>query len=127
MRTEPDVPDAFVPLAADVAPQLALFGGGPPPPVVKPSAFAVPPAVASSEPEAPPEPAFKRRARLRDKRHGLVKTLAGFNGSSHREVNAWLNRASGVRSVGDASIEQLERSIELALAELDRLSRRRAS
>ena len=131
MRTEPDVPDAFVPLAADVAPQLALFGGGPPPPAVKPVAFAGPPAVggaAAQEEEAPPpEPAFKRRARLRDKRHGLVKTLAGFNGSSHREVNAWLNRASGVRSVGDASIEQLERSIELALAELDRLSRRRAS
>ena len=131
LRTEPDVPDAFVPLAADVAPQLALFGGGPPPPVVKPSAFAVPLAVpaaaAGEEAEQPSEPAFKQRARLRAKRHGLVTTLAGFNGSSHREVNAWLNRAAGVRSVGDASIEQLERSIELALAELDRLSRRRAS
>jgi superfamily II DNA or RNA helicase len=129
-RTEPDLPDAFVPLAADVAPQLALFGGGPPPPAVRP-AFAGPPAVAAAgEPDAhaaPPEPAFKRRARLRDKRHGLVKTLAGFQGSSHREVNTWLNRATGVASVGDASIEQLERSIELALAELDRLSRRRAS
>ncbi len=45
-RTEPDAPEAFVPLAADVAPQLALFGGGPPPPVVKPVAFAGPPAVA---------------------------------------------------------------------------------
>jgi len=125
-RREPDVPDAFVPLAADVAPQLALFGGGPPPPAFKPATFAAPAAVADAA-EPPPEPAFKRRARLRDKRHGLVKALAGFNGSSHREVNAWLNRASGVRSVGDASIEQLERSIELALAELDRLSRRRAS
>ncbi|MEA2220195.1 MAG: hypothetical protein QOJ35_2821 [Solirubrobacteraceae bacterium] len=129
-RTEPDLPDAFVPLAADVAPQLALFGGGPPPPVVRPVAFAGPPAVAAAGGElagAPPEPAFKRRARLRAKRHGLVKTLAGFNGSSHRAVNAWLNEASGVTSVGDASIEQLERAIELALAELDRLSRRRAS
>ena len=128
-RSEPDLPDAFVPLAADVAPQLALFGGGPPPPVVKPAAvaFAGPPAVGTAPPEPPPEPAFKRRARLRDKRHGLVKTLAGFKGSTHREVNAWLNRATGVASVGDSSIEQLERSIELALAELDRLSRRRAS
>ena len=129
LRTEPDAPGAFVPLTADVAPQLALFGGGPPPPAVKPAAFAGHAGGASEEEEeaAPPEPAFKRRARLRDKRHGLVKTLAGFNGSSHREVNGWLNRASGVRSVGDASIEQLEKSIELALAELDRLSRRRAS
>jgi superfamily II DNA or RNA helicase len=130
-RTQPDLPDAFVALAADVAPQLALFGGGPPPPAVKPAVFAGPAAVGASADEgavaAPPEPAFKRRARLRDKRHGLVKTLAGFRGSSHREVNTWLNRATGVASVGDASIEQLERSIELALAELDRLSRRRAS
>jgi superfamily II DNA or RNA helicase len=127
-RTEPGVPDAFVPLSADVAPQLALFGGGPPPPLVKPAVFAVPSAVAAEqEPEEPPVPAFKRRARLRDKRHGLVRTLAGFKGSSHREINAWLNRATGVAGVGEASIEQLERSVELLLAELDRLSRRRAS
>jgi superfamily II DNA or RNA helicase len=127
-EAEPDVPDAFVPLAADVAPQLALFGGGPPPPVVKPApGFAGPPAVAAAESEQPPEPAFKRRARLRDKRHGLVKTLAGFSGSTHREINAWCNRKTGVAGVGDASIEQLERAIEILLAELDRLSRRRAS
>jgi len=128
-RTEPDIPDAFVPLAADVAPQLALFGGGPSPPAVKAVAFAGPPAVAAApqdEDAAPAEPAFKRRARLRDKRHGLVKTLAGFNGSSHREINTWCNRKTGVAGVGDASIEQLERSIELLLGELDRLSRRRA-
>ena len=72
-------------------------------------------------------PAFKQRARLRDKRHGLVKTLAGFTGSSHREINAWVNRLSGVGSVGEATIEQLEQAIELLNAELDRLSRRRAA
>jgi len=127
-RTEPDIPDAFLPLAADVAPQLALFGGGPSPPAVKAVAFAGPPAVAAApqDEDAPSEPAFKRRARLRDKRHGLVKTLAGFNGSTHREINTWCNRRTGVAGVGDASIEQLERSIELLLGELDRLSRRRA-
>jgi hypothetical protein len=127
-RTEPDAPEAFIPLAADVAPQLALFGGGPPPPVVKPVAFAGPPAVADepAQPE-PGVPAFKRRARLRDKRHGLVKTLAGFTGSSHREINTWVNRLSGVGSVGEATIEQLEKAIELLNAELDRLSRRRAA
>ena len=127
-RTEPDAPEAFIPLAADVAPQLALFGGGPPPPVVKPVAFAGPPAVAErdAEPEAP-VPAFRQRARLRDKRHGLVKTLAGFTGSSHREINTWVNRLSGVGSVGEATIEQLEKAIELLNAELDRLSRRRAA
>ena len=127
-RTEPDPSDAFVALAADVAPQLALFGGGPPPPVVKPSPVLAGPAAVADEQAAPsPEPAFKRRARLRDKRHGLVKTLAGFQNSSHREINTSINRQIGVAGVGDASIEQLERSIELLLAELDRLSRRRAS
>ena len=134
-RTEPDLPDAFVPLSADVAPQLALFGGGPPPPAVKPSPVFAAPAVAgpaaakdgAAADEPPPEPAFKRRARLRAKRHGLVKTLAGFQNSSHREINTWVNRQIGIAGVGDASIEQLERSIELLLAELDRLSRRRAS
>ena len=123
-ETEPDALDRFVPLAADVAPQLALFGGGPPPPVVSPVAFAGPPAVEDGEPAVP---AFKQRARLRDKRHGLVKTLAGYKGSSHREVNTWVNRATGVQGVGEASIDELERAIELLLAELDRLSRRRVS
>ncbi|HEY1538043.1 MAG TPA: DEAD/DEAH box helicase family protein [Solirubrobacteraceae bacterium] len=132
VRTEPDVPDAFIPLAADVAPQLALFGGGPPAPLAKRVVFAGPPAVADNpgDDEADREPAvpvFKQRARLRDKRHGLVKTLAGYSKSSHREVNTWVNRKSGVSSVADATIEQLERSIELLLAELDRLSRRRAA
>jgi superfamily II DNA or RNA helicase len=128
-RTEPDDPAPFVPRAADVAPQLALFGGGPPPPVVvaRPVAFAGPPAIADPLEPEPPVPAFKQRARLRDKRHGLVKTLAGFQDSSHREVNTWVNRATGVAGVGDASIEQLERSIELLNGELDRISRRRVS
>jgi len=122
--TVPDLPDAFVPLNADVAPQLALFGGGPPPPPApRPVAFAGPPAIAGE----PAVPAFKQRSRLRDKRHGLVKTLAGFQGTSHREINTWLNRATGVSSVAGASIEQLERSVEMLLAELDRISRRRVS
>ena len=124
-KTESDLPDAFVALNADVAPQLALFGGGPPPPVVEAHVFAGPPAIADPVDE-PAVPAFKQRSRLRDKRHGLVKTLAGFQGTSHREINTWLNRASAVNSVADASIEQLERSVEMLLAELDRISRRRA-
>jgi superfamily II DNA or RNA helicase len=125
-RTEPGESAPFVPLTADVAPQLALFGGGPPPPAPPPAAvaFAGPPAVAP-EPAADEIPAFERRARLRDKRHGLVATLRGLDGRSHREINAWLNRETGVARVDDASLPQLERSIELLLAELDRISRRR--
>ncbi len=127
-RTEPPPPDEFVPLAADVAPQLALFGGGPPAPPVAPApaAFAGPPAVA---PGPAAVPAFKRRATLRDKRQGLVRTLAGIDGRTPREINTWLNRETGTAGVRDASLEQLERSVDLLLAELDRRSRsrRRAS
>jgi hypothetical protein len=119
-RTEPTPADAFVPLDADVAPQLALFGGGPPAPAPA-RAFAGPPAVADEPAELP---AFKRRARLREKRTGLVRALAGIDGRSHREINAWVNGKTRVSSVGDASLEQLERSIEVLLAELDRRSRR---
>jgi superfamily II DNA or RNA helicase len=125
-RSEPTEPDAFVPLDADVAPQLALFGGGPPAPAPAPRPLAVPPPAAV--PDEPAElPAFRRRARLRDKRQGLVRALAGIDGRSYREINTWLNRETGAPRVRDASLEQLERSIELLLAELDRRSRRRAS
>jgi superfamily II DNA or RNA helicase len=126
-RSEPTEPDAFVPLDADVAPQLALFGGGPPAPTPpSPRALAVPPRAAVLD-EPAELPAFRRRARLRDKRQGLVRALAGIDGRSYREINTWLNRETGTPGVRDASLEQIERSIELLLAELDRRSRRRAS
>ena len=117
-------PEAFLALNADVAPQLALFSGGPPPPVAAAArpAAAFPPAVAP-EPE---EPVFRRRRRLRDKRTGLVRTLAGMDGRTYREINTWLNRQTKVDSVDAATVEQLERSIELLQAELDRIGRRRA-
>jgi hypothetical protein len=125
-RSEATEPDAFVPLDADVAPQLALFGGGPPAPAPPAPPLAVAtPAVPEEEPAE--LPAFRRRARLRDKRQGLVRALAGIDGRSYREINTWLNRETGAPGVRDASLEQLERSIELLLAELDRRSRRRAS
>jgi superfamily II DNA or RNA helicase len=126
-RSEPLPAAAFVPLDADVEPQLALFGGGPPAPVTArrpapaPVAFAGPPAVAAQPAELP---AFKRRARLREKRTALVRALAGIDGRSHREINAWVNAQTGVAGVRDATLDQLERSIELLLAELDRRSRR---
>jgi hypothetical protein len=124
--SEPTEPEPFVPLNADVAPQLALFGGGPPPPAV------APPRPPAAPPAAPPstaaeEPVFHRRRRLRDKRQGLVVALAGMEGRSHREINTWLNREIGSAGVREASIEQLERSVELLQARLDRIGRRRAS
>jgi superfamily II DNA or RNA helicase len=118
-RSEPAEELSFVPVSADVSPQLALFGGGPPPPAAPPSPFL-------PEPEEPVEdevPAWERRNRLRDKRHGLVASLRRLDGRSFREINAWLNRETGVTRVEDASLAQLERSIDLLLAELDRRSR----
>jgi hypothetical protein len=129
-RSEPAETEPFVPLNADVAPQLALFGGGarPPAATTAPRATAAPAAPAPvPAPGAAEEPAFQRRRRLRDKRHGLVVALAGFEGRSHRDINSWLNREVGAAGVREASIEQLERAIELLQARLDRIGRRRAS
>jgi hypothetical protein len=113
----------FVPLSADVAPQMTLFGAP------EPAAPAVMPSPAAARwttalaPESPPprsEPAFERRARLRDERHRLVSEVRRRDGSSHREINAWLNRKLGITSVEDATVADLERSVELLVAKLSR-------
>jgi hypothetical protein len=74
--------------------------------------------------EEPERPAFERRALLRDKRHRLVADLRRRDGRSHAEINRWLNRSTGVHRVDDASIAQLEHSIELLLGALSGMSRR---
>jgi superfamily II DNA or RNA helicase len=104
--------EAFVPVAADVAPQLALFG----PPGGAATPLAAAPVV--DEPHESAMPAFERRALLRDKRHRLVADLRRSQGGSHAEINRWLNRSCGIRRVQDASIDQLERSIDLLLGRL---------
>jgi superfamily II DNA or RNA helicase len=118
-ETERTEEPAFVPLAADVAPQLALFGA--PAPAVAPAAAMVasaPPVPMAPEPEVDQPAAFERRALLRDKRHRLVADLRRRDGRSHAEINRWLNRSTGIRRVEDASLDQLERSIELLLGAL---------
>ncbi|HEX2084908.1 MAG TPA: DEAD/DEAH box helicase family protein [Solirubrobacteraceae bacterium] len=125
-ETEPrDAP--FVALAADVAPQLALFAeAGAPPPIAPPAPAPTAAADDPPEPTATPGPsAFERRAALRAERHRLVSELRRLDGRSPREINAWLNRASGVRRVEDATIDQLERSIDLLVEALRKRSRRR--
>ena len=122
--------EAFVPVAADVAPQLALFGGGagPRPRRSRPGAVPAPGAAdAGQDGDDAALPAWERRALLRDKRHRLVADLRRRDGRSHAEINGWLNRSCGIRRVNDASIEQLERSIELLLAELAGGGRRPAA
>jgi superfamily II DNA or RNA helicase len=117
-RTREEAP-AFVPLGADVSPQLTLFG----PPAGAPAALARPALDAPAL--APPAsvPAHERRAALRERRRRLVAELCRSAGGGHREVNAWLNRRVGVGRVEEASIGQLERSVELLLAELARTAR----
>ena len=89
-ETERSEEPAFVPVAADVAPQLALFGA--PAGASAPIAVAAAAPAAAPEPEEPAEmPAFERRALLRDKRHRLVADLRRRDGRSHAEINRWLN------------------------------------
>jgi superfamily II DNA or RNA helicase len=118
-QSEPSPQAEFVPLSAEFAPQMTLFGPAPPAPA--PSA---PPAATLSA--APPAQAtFERRESLRQQRSRLVADLQRREGRSHREINAWLNRAVGVVRVDDATIEQLERSVQTLIRELTRKSRRR--
>jgi superfamily II DNA or RNA helicase len=122
----------FEPLSADVAPQMSLFGPafgdstragthGSSATTETRSAALVPrpavplPAVAQPNAQAQADdnlPAFERRAQLRVKRQRLVAELARDLRSSHREVNAEVNRTLGIDSVLSATIEQLERSID---------------
>ena len=44
--------------------------------------------------------------------------MASRDGTSHREINAWLNRKVGVQSVEKATLAQLERSVELLVGKL---------
>ncbi|MDX6726260.1 MAG: hypothetical protein QOK49_1065, partial [Baekduia sp.] len=111
-------------LSADVAPtsQMSLFGGGPVAAAATPQP-AIVPSFAPAVPEVAPVPeatgsrlsAFERRNILRDKRHRLVGDLGRRDRRPHREINAWLNQAVGVTRVEDATIDQLERSVDLLL------------
>ena len=65
-------------------------------------------------------PAFERRAALRDERHRLVSEVRRRDGTSHREINAWLNRKLGITSVEKATLAELEQSVELLVGKLTR-------
>jgi superfamily II DNA or RNA helicase len=124
-ETEKSEAAEFVALSADVAPtsQMSLFGG---PAVVQPHVtqpVILPeftPAVSAETDAAHGRPtsrlsAFERRNILRDKRHRLVGDLGRRDRRPHKEINAWLNQAVGVTRVEDATLDQLEQSIDLLL------------
>jgi superfamily II DNA or RNA helicase len=111
----------FEPLSADVAPQMTLFGP-PAPPAPQPLEALAPHLTQDLDPEARPHrtPAFEQRARLRNERHRLVAELTRRDGTSHREINAWINRELGIGSVEHASVGDLERAVELLVRKLTR-------
>jgi superfamily II DNA or RNA helicase len=119
-ESEPSPSAEFVPLSAEFAAQMTLFG----PPQRADTQSVVAP---SREPEAAPVAAFERRESLRQERSRLVGELHRKAGREHREINAWVNRAVGVERVETASIQQLERSIDALVGELARSSRRTAA
>ncbi|MGD0453732.1 MAG: DEAD/DEAH box helicase family protein [Solirubrobacteraceae bacterium] len=119
--SEPSPTAEFVPLSAEFAAQMTLFGTPQRAPSPSPSQQPPPP------PEPAPVAAFERRAGLRQERSRLVAELHRRDGRSHREINAWVNRAVGLERVDDASIQQLERSIETLTQELMRSSRQAAA
>jgi superfamily II DNA or RNA helicase len=112
--TEPTEALDFEPLSADVAPQMTLFGPAPTASAVTVTPtlpVPLPDPVIAAGPAEQAVPLFERRAQLRAKRHKLVAELARDRRTRHSEVNAEVNRAIGIDSVGKATIEQLERSI----------------
>lgn len=68
------------------------------------------------EPER--ESAYAARERLRADRSRLVGDLARRTGKSHREIQSRINRETRVRSVANATIEQLERGNALLRRDL---------
>ena len=110
----------FVALSADVAPQLTLFG-------------APPTLAAAGRRQGRAGRALLRTPTLRRRRSSFVRDCAASATDSsrtyvvgtvarHAEINTWLNRTVGITRVEDATIDQLERTIELLL---DNLTARR--
>jgi superfamily II DNA or RNA helicase len=82
-------------------------------------------APAPQRPPAPPpppdlreEPAYARRERLREERNKLVADICRRTGEPHRQIHARMNRATGSKSVGAATVDQLERANALLTKEL---------
>ena len=107
---------------------LALFYEAPPDPTGAAARFGAPPPSApfGTTPAGPPEPpaglrdepVYARRERLREERNKLVADICRRSGEPYRQIHARMNRATGAKSVGAATVEQLERANELLTREL---------
>ena len=132
VRSEPG--DMFEALSSDARPDaliavgenLSLFGEPEPAPSAAFVAFTGATASAASAPgeiataAGDPGSAYQRRERLREQRSKLVAQRARMTRETHREINARVNRAVGVRSVADATLEQLAQANDLLRRELER-------
>lgn len=130
VRSEPG--DMFEALSSDARPDeeiavgenLSLFGPAEPAPSAAYMAFtggvaAHAPADAATA-AGDPGSSYQRREQLREERSKLVSLRARTTRETHREINARVNRAVGVRSVADATLEQLAKANELLRRELGR-------
>jgi hypothetical protein len=110
-------------LFSDPQPEAAkpVWPGAPPPGGA--GAAGAKSAPIATTPAAPPppdlreEPAYARRERLREERNKLVADICRRTGEPHRQIHARMNRATGSKSVGAATVEQLERANELLARE----------
>jgi superfamily II DNA or RNA helicase len=132
VRSEPG--EAFEALSSDARPDehiaigenLSLFGEPEPAPSAAYMAFtggAAPLAAGPAEiatAAGDPGSSYQRRERLREERSKLVSQRARTTRETHREINARINRAVGVRSVADATLEQLGKANDLLRRELER-------
>jgi len=108
---EPRPSAAFVAFTGGTAP-VAGAGG---------AAIADPAELATAAGEAGGDASpYQRRERLREERSKLVSQRARATRETHREINARINRAVGVRTVADATLEQLAKANELLRRELER-------
>ncbi len=97
---------------------LQLFPTDDPKPRTKKATALARPEAASEDLEPERESAYATRERLRGERSRLVANVARRTSKSHREVQARINRATRVRSVASATIEQLERGNAMLRREL---------
>ncbi len=96
---------------------LQLFPTGDPQPKAKKAATLTRAEVVKDrEPER--ESAYAARERLRNERKRLVADVSRRTNKSHREIQGRINRETRVRSVANATIEQLERGNALLRREL---------
>jgi len=109
--------DAELDEAIMSATTLQLFPTDDPEPAKRATAVAKPKA-AAEDTEPKRESAYAARERLRGERSRMVGDLARRTGKSHREIQARINRATGVRSVANATIDQLERGNDVLRREL---------